>query len=99
MTASVPEDTKRTCSAEGVPGHDLLGELHFRGARRPEGHAARERLGHGREHRGVGVPGDQGAPGADQVEVSAAIGVEHLRARAARDEQRRAADRAKGAHR
>ena len=82
-----------------VAGHHLLGELDFRGARRPVGHAARERLGHGREHRRVRMPGDQGTPGADQVEVSAAIGVEHLRARAARDEQRRPAHRAEGAHR
>src|SRR6266853_6397297 len=47
----------------------------------------------------MGVPRDQRTPGADEVEVTASIGVKHLRARAARDEQRRAADRTECAHR
>src|SRR2546430_11607556 len=82
------EDGIRDLTVTGVQtwcSSDL--ELDFRGARRPVGHAARERLGHGREHRRVRMPGDQGTPGADQVEVGAAIGVEQLRARAARDER------------
>src|SRR6202035_329424 len=50
-------------------------------------------------HPWVSVPRDQRTPGADEIEVTVSIGVEHLRTCAARDEQRRAADRPVCAHR
>ena len=82
----------------GVSRHDTLGELDLRRARRAVGHPARERRGDRRDDRRVRVTGDERPPRADQVEVSAAVGIEHLRARPARDEERRASHGSKSAH-
>ena len=84
MVASVPELTSRTCSTGGTgatisarPGRPRPAS----GVPKlvPVGGGGGDRGDHGR----VGVAQDQRAPGADQVDVAAAIRVEQVRALAA----------------
>jgi len=82
-----------------VGSHDALGKLHLRRAGCAIGHAARERFGDGGDDRRVRMTGDQRPPRAYEIEVSVAVGVEYLRARRVRDEQRCSSYRAKRAHR
>ena len=78
---------------------DLGGQLHLtRGGRAEAGAPGGGGL-HGLHHLRVGVPEDQRTPGADQVDVAAAVGVVQPRALATDHETRRAADRLEGAHR
>ena len=62
-----------------VGGHDALGELHFRRAGRAVGRAVRERRADCGDHLRVSVPGDQRTPGADEVEVTAPVGIARSR--------------------
>jgi hypothetical protein len=82
----------------GIELDDLLGQLDLR----PAGRAIGRALAHGRldrlDDRGVRVAEDQRAPGADEVEIVAAVDVGDLRAARARDHERLAADCAEGAH-
>src|SRR5690606_9609462 len=54
---------------------------------------------HRRDDRGMRVAQDERAPRPDMVEIAGAVGVPDVRAFAARDEARRAADGAERAHR
>jgi hypothetical protein len=71
-------------------------DLGFR--RRAESQSPHYGVLHRLDHLGMGVAQHQRAPGADVVDVALAVGVPHIRAFAAREEARRAADRAEGAH-
>ena len=66
------------------PGDDLLGERDLVLAGRAEGEAARRRLPDRARRRRVGVAEDHRPPGADQVDVLAAVDVGEVRARARR---------------
>ncbi len=83
----------------GDPGDDLLRQLDLgRGGGAVAGPAG-GRFGDGGDDRGLRVPEDQRAPGADPVEVAVAVDIDQLAALAALDEDRVAADLAHRADR
>ncbi len=63
----------------GDPGDDLLGQLDLALGRRAEDVPRDDRGPHRVDHRRVRVPEDQRTPGADQVDVVAAVGVDDVR--------------------
>src|SRR6185369_9353025 len=74
-----------------------LRHLDLECGRRAVAGAAAGRLGDRLHHGGGGVAEDQRAPGADEVDVGAAVHVPQPRALTALDEQRGAADGSEGA--
>ena len=74
-----------------APPH-RFGELDFRLARRAVGPAARHGLCHGGEHCGMRVAQDQRPPGADVVQVLAAVDIGDAGAVGVRDKKWRPAD-------
>jgi hypothetical protein len=105
--AREPHGAHRGLCARGDEAHALLVRneaLHglrqqdLALAGRAEGRALGRRARHGVDHGGVRVAEDQGAPGADEVEVGAAVGVLGPRAARAHDHGRRPAHGAEGAH-
>ncbi len=78
---------------------EQLRELDLERGRRAERESFERRLAHGRDDQWVRVPEDERPPGADVVDVALAVGVPEVRAFAAFEEARRAADGAERAHR
>ena len=76
-----------------------VGDLHLAFGRRAEGKTVNDGFLDGGDHLRVGVAQDHRPPGANVVCVPLAVGVLDLAADALLEEQRRAADRAEGAHR
>ncbi len=75
--ASVPDETRRTCSQPGTAPADRLGQQDLAGGRRAECRAAGRRcLTAARDHR-VRVPEQHGAVGLHHVEVAVPFGVDH----------------------
>ncbi len=93
MVASVPLDTRRTCSTGLDPADDLLGERDLVLAGRPEREAPAAASGHGLADGRVAVAQDHRAPRADQVDVLPAVGVAQVGPVAGDHEPRSAADR------
>ncbi len=77
---------------------DFLGHQHFAFRWRAERQAQRGRILHRLDHFRMGVADDGRAPRADVVDIALAVRVPEIRAFGARDEARRAADGAEGAH-
>ena len=94
-----PDDTRRTSSTDGHPGADRLGQLHLALGGGAVGRAVGGRPLHRLDDRRVGVAGDDGAVGLDEVDVAAALDVPHVGALGPGHEVRRAADALEGAHR
>jgi len=83
----------------GIRRGHALGQFDFRRARRTVRAAELGRLGDGLHHIGMGVSQNQRAPGIHEVEITTPVSVVQVRAGAARDEARRAADSVERAHR
>jgi hypothetical protein len=98
MVASVPDDTRRTCSSDGTSA-DFFGHLDLAFGRRAERQAARGRILHRLHHVRMGVADDRRAPRTDVVDITLAVRIPEVRAFGAGDEARRAAHRTEGAHR
>ncbi len=77
ITASVPDDTKRTCSQDGIGRGDALGELDFGGGWRTECGAALCRFHDGIDDFRMRVAEDQRAPRVDEVEEATAVDILH----------------------
>ena len=100
IVASVPELTSRTISIDGTSRDDRFGHLDFERRRRAERQSRRELpLDGGHRPPDARWPSMHRAPGADVVDELVAVFVPDARALGARDEARRAADGAIGAHR
>ena len=98
IVASVPELTKRTSSRLGIASRMRSRELELERARRAEARPLAQRLlerGHDSRMR---VAEDQRPPREDVVDVAVPVDVDEVRALAAVDEERRAADRLERAH-
>jgi hypothetical protein len=98
MVASVPDDTRRTCSSDGT-SDDFFRHLDLGFGRRAERQAARGRILHRLHHVRMGVADDRRAPRTDVVDITLAVRIPEVRAFGAGDEARRAAHRTEGAHR
>ena len=82
----------------GVRGDHALRQLDLRRARRAEGHSVTGGLCDRFDDGGMSVAQYQRAPGADQIEITAAVAVGQMRSAAADEEKRRATDRAERPH-
>jgi hypothetical protein len=94
----VPELTRRIFGGRDCCA-DALGQFHFEFGRRVVAKAAAGLVGNGGGDRGMGVAQNRGAVRADVVDEAVAVGVEEVRAFAARDKGGRLADRLPGADR
>ena len=70
MTASVPEDTRRTCSSPATRDGHGFGEQHLAGRRCAEGRALAGRVAQRLDDDRVGVAEQRRAVGLDVVEVA-----------------------------
>ncbi len=82
----------------GIGGGHALGKLDFPRARRAEGGAVFGGIDDRRDHFRMCMAENERAPRGHEVEETPAIDILYVRTLAARDEQRRAADRTKRAH-
>ena len=99
MVASVPELTKRTFSIAGKASITSSARSASVGVEAPKLVPLRAAWTMASMTSGWRVAEDQRPPGADVVDVAVAVGVPHVRAQAADQKRRRAADRTEGADR
>ena len=93
IVASVPSCTKRTISTLGSASRMSRASSTSSGLGAPKLVPRPHRLSQRRHHPRVRVPEDQRPPREDVVDVAVPVDVDEVRALAALDEERRAADR------
>ena len=99
IVASVPDDTKRNFSSDGIMNCSSSAELDLARGRRAERRARRGRVHDRRDHVGIRVTQHQRSPRADEVDVAVAVDVIDIGADPALQEDRRAAHSLESAHR
>ncbi len=97
MAASVPDDTMRTISIDGINCVISSASCVSSSVGAPKVAPARHRFGDSLHDARMRVAKDKRAPGATVIEIAVAIDVEEVRACAARDKDRLPADAAEGA--
>ncbi len=98
IAASVPEETSRSISMEGIARAIRRGHLDLALGGRAVARAPSRRVPERFHHRGMGMAENQGTPRAEEIDVGAPVHVLDARARRARHEEGCAADPAERAH-